>query len=41
MIFRDLQGMEELGAHKYALDLKIVLECFQAEFPRLDVHENV
>jgi hypothetical protein len=33
MIRRDLQGMQELGAYKYALDLKIVLECFLAEFP--------
>jgi hypothetical protein len=33
MILRDLQGMQELGAYKYSLDLKIVLECFLTEFP--------
>jgi hypothetical protein len=33
MIRRDLQGMQELGAYKYALDLEIVLRCFLAEFP--------
>ena len=33
MIRRDLQGMQELGAHKYALDLKIILECFLIQFP--------
>ncbi len=32
MILRDLQGMQELGTYKHALDLKIVLECFLAEF---------
>jgi hypothetical protein len=32
MILRDLQGMQELGAYKHALDLKIVLECFLIEF---------
>jgi hypothetical protein len=32
MILRDLQGMQELGAYKHALDLKIVLECFLVEF---------
>ncbi len=32
MILRDVQGMQELGAYKHALDLKIVLECFLAEF---------
>jgi hypothetical protein len=33
MIRHDLQGMQELGAYKYALDLEIVLGCFLAEFP--------
>ncbi len=33
MIGRDVVGMQELGAYKYALDLKIVRECFRAEFP--------
>lgn len=32
MILRDVQGMQELGAYKHALDLKIVLECLLAEF---------
>lgn len=33
MIQHDLQGMKELGAHKYALDLEIIFECFLAKFP--------
>jgi hypothetical protein len=34
MILSDIQGMYELGAHKYAFDLCVVLECYRAEFPR-------
>jgi hypothetical protein len=41
MIRSDMQGMCDLGAHKYAFDLQIALECFQAEFPRLNVQQVV
>ena len=33
MMMHDIQGFRELGAHKQALDLAIVLECFLSEFP--------
>ena len=37
MILNDLQGMQELGAYKNALDLQIVLDCFLSEFsPTID-----
>ena len=40
MIICDIRGHRDLGAHRYASDLSVVLECFLSRYPEAGPGEN-